>query len=305
MATSTLVRPRPEEVDLETTARTILNRHPAVGLAIGIVRDGRPASFHGEGLADIASGTPVTENTVFRIASVTKTFTAIAVMQLRDRGLVDLDAPANEYLRAFKLAPASARFRPATLRHLLTHTAGIREALHVTDLLHLRNMGSTVAAGRRIPSPAELYGGALRIDADPGSRFMYTNHGFAALGQIVEDVSGQPLHRYFREHIFEPLGMSDTTLLLAEVPMARLATAYELRSRGPEKVSPYEVVPPAEGGINSTPSDMARYLAALLGNGANDHGSVLQPATLREMFAPSFQPDPRLPGIGLGFFRAN
>lgn len=92
--------------DLEMKARVeaILNRHPAVGLAVGVVRGGSLAFFCRHGVADIASGTPVTEDTVFRIGSVTKTFTAIAVMQLWERGLLDLDAPANDYLRAYKRA---------------------------------------------------------------------------------------------------------------------------------------------------------------------------------------------------------
>jgi CubicO group peptidase (beta-lactamase class C family) len=114
----------------------ILNRHPAVGLALGVVRNGSLECFHGHGVADIASNTPIAEDTVFRVGSITKTFTAIAVMQLWERGLVDLDAPANDYLRAYRLVPARAGFRPATMRHLLTHTAGTPEVVRVSDLLH-------------------------------------------------------------------------------------------------------------------------------------------------------------------------
>ena len=84
----------------------MLNHWPAVGLAVGVVRDGGLASFPAHGFADIASRTPVTEDTVFRIASITKTLTGVAVMQLQEQGLVDLDAPANEYLRAYQLVPA-------------------------------------------------------------------------------------------------------------------------------------------------------------------------------------------------------
>src|SRR5581483_8152595 len=100
----------------EMTARVneILNRWPTVGLAVGVVRDGRLAFFHGHGLADIESNTSITEDTSFRIASITKTFTAIAVMQLWEQGIIDLDAPANDYLRTYKLVPAKATFRPAT-----------------------------------------------------------------------------------------------------------------------------------------------------------------------------------------------
>ena len=103
------VQPGFDELDLETRVDEMLNRWPAVGMAVGVVRDGRLAFFHGHGLADIASSTPITEDTVFRIASITKTFTAIAVMQLWEQGLVDLDAPANDYLRAYRLIPAKAR----------------------------------------------------------------------------------------------------------------------------------------------------------------------------------------------------
>lgn len=305
VTTHPAVSPRIDMVDLEAKTYEILNRWPAVGLAVGVVRNGRLESFHGQGLADIAAGRPVTSDTVFPIASVTKTFTAIAIMQLWERGLVDLDAPANEYMRAFKLVPARRTFKPVTARHLLTHTAGIRESLHVSDLLRIRSLGETAGAGRPIPSLAERYRDGLRVDADPGTRFMYTNHGFAALGQILEDVTGQPLHRYFREHIFEPLGMSDTSLRASDLPRSQFAKAYELRSGGPQGVAGYEVVTVAGGGIFSTPADMARYLAALLGNGSNEIGTVLKPATLRMMFQPHYQPDPRVPGVGLAFFRAD
>ena len=90
----------------------ISSRHPTVGLAAGMIRDGRLSSFYGHGLADIASDTPVTEDTVFRVGSLTKTFTAIAILQLCEQRLVDLDAPAGEYLRAYRLIPAKPGHRP-------------------------------------------------------------------------------------------------------------------------------------------------------------------------------------------------
>ena len=283
----------------------ILNRHPTVGLAVGVVRDGSLAFFHGHGLADIASQTPITEDTVFRIGSITKTFTAIAVMQLWEQGRIDLDAPANDYLRAYKLIPAKADFRPVTVRHLLTHTAGIREVLNPSGLLRLHDLGETVPVGQPVPSRAEYYHGGLRFDAEPGNRWMYTNHGFATLGQIIEDVSGMPLARYFREHIFTPLGMDDTDLLRSERIQAHLATGYALGRNGAKAIADYELITVGGGGVYSTPRDMAQYLAALLGGGANECGSVLKPTTLAMMFAPQYQTDPRIPGMGLPFFRAN
>src|SRR5215212_4778251 len=114
-----------DEVEMKSRVGEILNRWPTAGLAVGVVRDGSLEWFYGHGVAHIATNTPVTEDTVFRIASITKTITAIAVMQLWEQGLVDLDAPAHDYLRTYSLVPAEAGFRPATVRHLLTHTAGV------------------------------------------------------------------------------------------------------------------------------------------------------------------------------------
>ena len=294
-----------DELELRTQVRELLNRWPSVGLAVGVVRHGSLEFFHGHGLADIASGAPVTEDTVFRIASITKTFTAIAVMQLCEHGLVDLDVPANDYLRAYRLVPARPGFRPATVRHLLTHTAGIREVLHPSGLLRMRDLGETVPFGRPVPPLAEYYRGGLRLDVEPGTRFMYTDHGFATLGQIVEDVSRQPLDRYLRERVFEPLGMASTDLVRSERVSARLATGYDLRSRGARAVTDYEVVTAGGGAVYSTPRDTAGYLAALLGGRADAHGTVLKPATMAAMFEPHYRPDPRIPGIGLAFLRAD
>jgi len=156
---------------------------------------------------------------------------------------------------------------------------------------------------RPTPSLAEYYRGGLRADFEPGTKWAYSNHGFATLGQIVEDVSGLPLDRYLRERVFGPLGMTSSDLVRSERMRPRMATGYELRSGGLKAVTDYEVVPAGAGGAYSTTSDMARYASALLGGGANEHGSILRPETLAQMFEPHYQPDPRIPGMGLGFLR--
>ena len=297
----------PLEIDeLELNARVghILNRHPAVGLAVGVVRDGRLEYFYAHGVADIASNTPIREDTVFRIASITKTFTAIALMQLWEQGLVELDAPANDYLRAYQLVPTKASFRPVTLRHLLTHTSGIPEMIHPSRAL-MYVFGESVKLGRPLPTLGEYYRGALQVVAEPGSRFIYTDHNFATVGQIVEDVSGQPLDRYLRKHVFDPLGMDDSDLVRSEQVRSRLATGYTIRSHGAKPVTDRQWITAAASSIYSTPRDMARYVAALLGGGANQHGSVLKPTTMALMFEPHYQPHPLIPGIGLAFDRFN
>jgi CubicO group peptidase (beta-lactamase class C family) len=294
-----------DDVGVESRVEEMLNRHPAVGLAFGIVRDGRFEVFVGHGKADIASNTPITDETVFRIASITKTFTALAVMQLWEQGMVDLDAPVAEYLRSFRLVSREIGFRPVTLRHLLTHTAGIGEVANPAGALARGWFGESVGKDHRVPTLAEYYHGALPVLTEPGTRFGYTDHGFATAGQVVEDVSGEPLQVYMRRHIFDPLGMSATDLVRSESVEARLATGYKLGSQGPRPVKHREWVTAAASSVYSTPADMALYLAALLGGGANEHGMVLEPDTLAMMFQPQYQPDPRLPGIGLSFFRVD
>jgi CubicO group peptidase (beta-lactamase class C family) len=290
------------DIGLQARIDGILNRHPAVGLAVGVVRNGRLERFSGHGLADIASNTPVTQDTVFRIGSITKTFTAIAVLQLSEQGLVDLDAPANDYLRAYRLIPAKATHRPATVRQLLTHTAGLPELLYPWRA-YTPILGQTVRFGQQLPTLAEYYHGGLQLVAEPGTIHTYSNHGFATLGQLIQDVTGTPLDRWFRERLFEPLAMTDTDLLRSERVRSRLATGYRLGSDCPHPVGDWDVVTVGAGSIYSTTSDMARYMAALLAGGTGQHGSILKPETLASMFAPHYQPDPRLPGMGLAFFR--
>ena len=117
------------ELHMKARAGEIPNHHAAVGLAVGVVRNGQLEFFRGHNVADIVSNTPVTEDTVFPIASITKTLTAIAVMQLQEQGLIDL-APGSNYLRACRLFPAKASFRPATVGDLLTRMAGVPQMQH-------------------------------------------------------------------------------------------------------------------------------------------------------------------------------
>ena len=297
-------RTRTQEVDLRRWVADVLNRWPAVGLAVGIVRDGALDDFYGYGVADITSRTPITEDTGLRVASISKTITGVAVLQLWEQGSIDLDAPANEFLHAFRLVPADPSWRPATIRDLLTHTAGLPETALPRRAL-MPDFGESVKLGRPVPTLAEYYGGELRLVAEPGTRFRYGNHSFATLGQIVEDVSGEPLDRYLRDHIFEPLGMDDTDLLRTPAVESRLATGYEMSRRGPREVEPRQMITAGAASVYSTPGDMARYVAAMLGGGSNEHGTVLKPETVQMMFAPQYQPDPTIAGLGLAFFRAD
>jgi CubicO group peptidase (beta-lactamase class C family) len=163
----------------------------------------------------------------------------------------------------------------------------------------------TVALDEPVPTLAEFYRGRLTLVAEPGTTFNYTDHNFATLGQIVEDVTGTALHVYYREQILEPLGMVDSDLLRSERVRSRLATGYKLGPGGPHAVVDRVGVAAAAGMIYSTPRDVARYVAALLGGGSGEHGQILKPETVALMFEPHFQPDRRLSGVGLSFFRGD
>ncbi|MGY1708594.1 serine hydrolase domain-containing protein [Geodermatophilus sp. SYSU D00758] len=294
--------PTVAEPDLDRAIARTLSRWPSAGLAVAVVREGSPPRFLGRGVADVASGRPVDERTVFRVGSLTKVLTAVAVMQQVERGRVDLDAPAADHLRAFRLVPARADFRPATVRHLLTHSAGVGYWRRRSDLLLHPGVGSGDTARSIVPL-AEYYKDGLPVDVQPGTRWAYSNHGFAALGQLVADVSGEPLDRYLRQHVFAPLGMADTDLLLTERLRAQLATGYVLRRGRLAAVRFREVPTPGSGGVYSTASDLARFVAALLRGGAGEHGRVLAAESVASMFGPQFRPDPRVAGMGLGFDR--
>ncbi|GAA1465133.1 serine hydrolase domain-containing protein [Microbacterium thalassium] len=287
---------------LDAAVDGILHRHPTVGFALGVVdRDGL-RYFRGHGVADLGTRRPITEDTGFRIASISKTFTAVAVMQLVEQGRIDLDAPANDYLRAYRLVPDDPDWRPATPRHLLTHTAGLGELAHASGAFR-PDFGESVPAGAPLPSPADLYERALAVHAEPGTRFVYNNHGPTTLGQIVADVSGMPLGEYLAEHVFAPLGMSDSSLARTDRISAALATGYEIGAHGVKRVDGRDMITAGAASVYSTPRDMARYAQALLRGGAGEHGAILALETLAEMFRAQYRPDPRIPGMGLGFFR--
>jgi 1-phosphofructokinase family hexose kinase len=292
-----MVAPSLNEKNLALIIDETLHRHPTGGLATGVVGPGGLEFFRGSGVADAARGTPVTEDTVFRAGSISKTFTAIAVMQLRDRGLIELDDPVRRHLRSFRLIPARASFGPVTIRHLLTHTGGIGEVRGLGDLFR-PTIGLAIPAGEPAPALADYYRGRLRIEVEPGSKWAYANHGFAVLGQLVEDVSGEPFGAYMRGHVFGPLGMQHTDFERTGPIADQLATGYMLRRHGLKAVKDRDIVVQAAGSLFTTTADMARYAAALLGGG----GLPLETATLSEMFQPHYQPDPRIPALGLSFW---
>jgi CubicO group peptidase (beta-lactamase class C family) len=277
------------------------SRHLA-GVALGIVRDGQLVHARGYGHADIDSGRPVTTETVFRIASISKTFTAVALMQLWEQNRFGLDEPVNQYLRAYKVEHRDPRTPPVTFRHLLTHTSGIGELRTVSDVFRFRKVIGLAADEGEQPSLSEYYGGRLEPSTAPDRKWAYANHGFATLGQLVEDISGIPFEQYMIERLFEPLGMRGTDYLRSERVRDRLATGYAANKDSYKPVKYQEIAPRPAGSMFSSIDDMALYVVGLLNEGTGERGAILKPATLRTMLTPHYQVDERIPAMGLAFF---
>jgi CubicO group peptidase (beta-lactamase class C family) len=277
-------------------AAAFARQHGLAGLAVGIVRDGQLVHTIDIGDASIERQVPVTAQSVFRVGSISKTFTALAVMQLVAGDRLDLDGPVNEYLRHYRVeGPPQAQ--PVTLRHLLTHTAGIGELRRYTDVFQ-PFIGMGVPPGRAVPSFAEYYAPSLRAELPPGQKWAYANHGFTTLGAVIEDVTGEQFADYVRREILDRLGMTSSDFVRSERVADHLCDGYARRRDRNKPVRYLDIVPSPAGSLFSGVSDLARYVAALCNGGEPIIGSAL----LDEMTRPQFRIDPRLPAMGLAFF---
>lgn len=205
---------------IDSLMRNFAERSRVPGIAYGIVVDGRLAHLGTAGLRHLSSRSPVDSGTVFRIASMTKSFTALAILQLRDAGRLSLDDPAERYVPELVALRLPSTDSPRiTIRHLLSHSAGFPEDNPWGDQ-QLAATDDEMAAMMR---------GGIPFSNTPGVAYEYSNYGFAILGRIVANVSGMPYSRYVSEHILQPLGMSATTLEARSVPPTRLARGYRLQ----------------------------------------------------------------------------
>ncbi len=281
-----------------------INEHALVGLGVGIVHDGKLVYAKGFGMADAAQEKPVTPDTVFRVGSISKTFTAIGLMQLWEQGKFQLDDPINDYLKHFRVQHRDPNAPPVTFRHILTHTSGIGEVRTLSDMVR-PGFTMSVKVGEPIPALKDYYAAGLAPEIYPGEKWAYANHAFGVLAQLVEDISGEPFTEYTISHVFEPLGMMHTDYLRSERVRDQLAIGYQLKKSGLEPVKDAEIILNGAGSVFSSVNDMGLYVAALLNGGQNEHGAVLKPETLQLMTEYHYQVDERLPGMGLAFFLDN
>ncbi|MES2125800.1 MAG: serine hydrolase domain-containing protein [Pseudomonadota bacterium] len=251
------------------------------GLIYGVVLDGKLVHSKAYGLANVERQLPPTTATRFRIASMSKSFVAMAALRLRDEGKLRLDDPVARYLPELSTLRLPTSDSPTlTIRHLMSMSTGLPQ----DDPWGDRQMEMQEA------ELARFVAGGLSFSNAPGSYYEYSNLGYVMLGRIVTKVAGMRFQDYVTQHIFQPLGMKDTTWEYASVPADQLALGYRWTGQGWE-VEPmlHDGAAAAMGGVLTTLDDFARYVAFHLNawparDGA-DTGPVRR-ATVREMQLP-------------------
>lgn len=263
---------------IDKLVRDFAQRSNVPGIAYGIVIDGALAHVGVSGLRDVGAGAPVDTATVFRIASMTKSFTAAAILQLRDAGKLSLDDPVERIIPELAtLRYPTADSPKITVRHLLSHSEGFPEDNPWGD----QQLAATD------DQMAQMMRAGIPFSTAPGTAYEYSNFGFAILGRIVARVSGMPYATYIRERVLLPLGMSVTTLEASSVPASRLAHGYRRQDeRWLEEAQLPDGAFGAMGGMLTSAADLGRWVAFLLDAWPardGDEGQVLSRASRREM----------------------
>jgi len=261
------------------------------GAVFVLVQDGKILYKRGYGFADIASRKPVDPvETIWRIGSISKVFTATAVVQLADRGQFRLSDDVNRYMRRFKV-PATYP-EPVRFWHLLTHTAGfdeIRPGTRAETEAGLLSLGDFLA-----PKLVRL--------RPPGQVISYSTYGITLGGYLVEQVSGMEFEKYLSRNIWLPLGMTRTNIVVPDSLKSDLARGYEWNS-GANQLASWEWYhsTPASS-INASAEDMAHFIIAHLQDGRYGSARILSEAAARDMHRRHFASDPRVAGFAYGFY---
>jgi D-alanyl-D-alanine carboxypeptidase len=260
---------RADEVD--DYIRSEMREQHIPGLSIAIVRSGRVVKAQGYGLASVELNAPATADTVYPLASITKPFTAEAVLLLAQEGKLGLDDKIGRYVEK-----TPAAWREVTVRQLLTHTSGIKD--------HLNEMHGKTCNGT---SPEEIasYIGTLPLNFAPGTQWMYSNTGYLLLQIVLQKVSGKPFDAFLAERVFGPLGMRATRRNSLDDVIANRAAGY-LWEGGRLRNSPFlepTLYDNADAGLLSSVLDLARWDAALDEDGGK---SILKASSREQMWAP-------------------
>jgi len=260
---------------IDSMAAAALAAWPAVGLSIAVLRGRDTIVLKGYGRADLENDLPATARTVYRIGSITKQFTAAAVMQLVEQGKISLDDTIQKFLPAYH-----TQGHHVTIRQLLTHTSGIKS---------YTSLGPEWTSRMRLDLPPDSLTAMFQakpFDFEPGTRFLYNNSGYYLLGLIIERASGASYAGYLQQHLFGPLGL-DATRYCDERPLiAHRARGYERDSARFVNASPLSMTQPfAAGALCSTVGDLVTWSRSLDAHrpvSAASYAAMTTPATLAD-----------------------
>jgi CubicO group peptidase (beta-lactamase class C family) len=289
-----LAAAKPEEAGMDSAKlaaikpamEELLKQKRAAGVVTLVVRDGRTVHVEAAGMANLEKKKPMTPDTIFWIASMTKGITSTAVQILVDEGKLTLDEPASKWLPELdkvKIAGGRALFRPITLRDLLSHTSGI------PDPARKPSDGNVPIAQYALDLLKEPF------EFQPGSEFEY-GFGLTVAGRIVEIASGKTFEQFVGERILTPLGMKDTTWHPDAAQRERVARTYKLAADGSSLVPAHNAFLTSEpdirreaepsGGLFSTAADMARFYQMVLNGGELDGKRIVSAKGVTEMTKP-------------------
>lgn len=259
------------------------------GLAAAIVKNGEIVCAEGVGMADIERRRPATEHTLFLIASVSKTVTATALMQLSERGALRLDDDVNAYL-PFDISLPGQGAAPISFRQLLTHTASIRDNDKFIDNAVTMGADSPLSLGSLtrgyLASDGPFYDPKRNFERGaPGTRNRYSNMGITLAGYLVEVIGGVPFDVYCRENIFVPLGMHQTSWRLSAIDRSLLAVPYERRKSDFKPYEQYGEPNYPDGMLRTSVTELAAFLSAIMQGGTYDGRQILRPETVEEMLS--------------------
>jgi len=255
------------------------------GLSIALIQNGEVTYVRGYGFRDVEATEPATPETIYGIGSITKSFTALAILQLVSKGKVSLDDPITNYVSV----NVDHHGEKVTLHHLLTHSSGIpalgyAEAL-ISGLLGSKREWLPIAKPEDIVPFME--GASDWAVAKPGSKFFYLNEGYVLLGKVIESVTGMPYREYVRENILKPLKMTRSYFTKERVASdPDVATPYIIMKDGELRPSRFPYGIEADGGLLSNVLDLANYIKMYLGGGVFEGKEIIPKELLELMWKP-------------------
>jgi CubicO group peptidase (beta-lactamase class C family) len=301
--------------DFDSFVPALMEEEAIPGLAIAVVRDHQVVHMQGYGFADVEARKPMTADTPMNIASISKPILGIVLLQLHDKGLLDLDADINAML-PFRVSNPNADGQAISVRQLATHTSSIGDFYDVADYQEGSDSQTPLVdhvRGLLTPDGARYDGGAHYLTTAPGAAREYSNLGAGVAGAVAEAVGGASLATLAKTNVFEPLGMTNSSWLLADYRAGELATRYDVvqclpltglcasteqpkrnflirkvfRPAGGDRR--FDAYPQfgnpnyPDGGVNSSARDLALLAQSILARGETSSGQLLSAASFDEM----------------------